>query len=173
MFSTELELHQSIREFLLPKLTGGGVVVESEVEGLFGIPDIVIAEKVEDKIGHIIALELKLSSWKRAIKQAFRYRSFAWESYVVIDKTRSSAAAANLEKFRQYNIGLATYSVDGEFEILYRPEIKPPYSAGLFRKLCSLLFGQSLDNEIKIESPPCRNSGLGRVFQDLPKLSHV
>ncbi len=167
MFSSEKELHELIQGFLSENLSDrGNIFVESEMKGLFGVPDLVLAENVDGKVHHVIAIELKLSSWKRALMQAFRYRSFAWESYVVLDEKRSSPALSNVATFKKHNIGLATYSQDGFFKIIFKPKIKEPYSTKLFQKICST-FSHENDDSTCSMTTPSRKIGLGRAFQEL------
>lgn len=105
-----------------------------ECQGLFGIPDFVVYSWEKDETA-VISFELKLSDWKRAAKQAFRYRSFSNMSYVVMSAQKSAVAVKNIDLFKRYNIGLAKFNNDGFFEILHKPEISQPYSENLNRKL--------------------------------------
>lgn len=105
-----------------------------ECQGLFGIPDFVVYSWEKDETA-VISFELKLSDWKRAAKQAFRYRSFSNMSYVVMSAQKSAVAVKNIDLFKRYNIGLAKFNNDGFFEILHKPEISQPYSELLNRKL--------------------------------------
>jgi len=166
MFQSENDMQKKLQEFLLSKLSNDEILIKSEISGLFGVPDIVLAESTEGTINHVIALELKLNSWKKAIEQAFKYRSFSWESYVVMDAHKESVAKANIDMFKKYNIGLATYSIFDEFKVLYKPRIARPYSTGLFLKLCSLFSNNSI-NQAAIKSRPNRNMGLGQAFQSV------
>ena len=169
MFTSEEELHENIHRFLSSNLSyNENFMVESEVKGLFGVPDLVLAENHDGSIKHVIAIELKLFSWKRALMQAFRYRSFAWESYVILDEKRSSAAVDNIDSFKKHNIGLATYDKNGSFKIIHKPRIKQPYSLNLFEKICSVFSGKSSGYNIKPVRPN-RQIGLGCAFQNLPR----
>jgi hypothetical protein len=166
MFKSEMDLHKSICRFFNEFLSDKGVIIESEIKGLFGIPDIVLAENENGSIKHVIAIELKLSSWKRAITQAFKYQSFAWESYVVLDEKFANRAVSNLPLFKKHNIGLATYNIYGEFKIIHKPEIRKPYSNGVFSRLCDNL-SKSSGNFMECGPNPTRDMGLGRAFQNL------
>ena len=166
MFSTESEMQRAFRDHLICALDSTDAILVEELSGLFGIPDILIADSKESETPHILALELKLSSWRRAIKQAFRYRSFAWESYVVIDYSKSSGALRNIDEFRRLNIGLATFSSSGSFRIHSRPRIRVPYSKGLFEKACARLYQGSAASSLR-KSKPNRQQGLGKVFVEL------
>lgn len=73
-----------------------------------------------------IAFEAKLSNWKRAITQAYRYKWFADYSYVVMDEAHANPAIRNLSQFENYNVGLLTISVDGNVKTHYRPKKQLP-----------------------------------------------
>lgn len=73
MFDTELEMSILFEKFL--KANFGNTLLK-ECQGLFGIPDFVFYAKQNEEVS-IISFELKLKDWKRAAKQAFRYKSFS------------------------------------------------------------------------------------------------
>ena len=54
-----------------------------EWQGLFGIHDYVCFSKGDGEID-VISFELKLTNWRGALMQAFRYLSFSDYSYVVL-----------------------------------------------------------------------------------------
>ena len=74
-----------------------------------------------------IAIEAKLKDWKRALKQAYRYKWFAEYSFVVIDEHYSKKAIENIDVFKKYNVGLASISVDGNLIRYYSPVSEIPY----------------------------------------------
>jgi hypothetical protein len=163
MFSSEQEMKEAFGAYLQRSLSHCSPVLAFEVPGLFGIPDVVLAEPEHSRTRHILAIELKLISWRRALKQAFRYRSFAWESYVVLDASRSGAAINNIDEFRRYNIGLATYSTRDDFKIYATPRIRRPYSRNLFDKARSLLYANNCQSKAA-EHKPNRAEGLAKAF---------
>lgn len=120
-----------------------------ECQGLFGIPDFVVYSREKEETA-VISFELKLSDWKRAAKQAFRYRSFSNMSYVVMSAQKSAVAVNNIDLFKRYNIGLVSFNDDSVFEILHKPEICQPYSENLNRKLIQSI-GPSLTKARNIE----------------------
>lgn len=73
-----------------------------------------------------IAFEAKLSNWKRALTQAYRYKWFADYAYVVMDEANANQAIRNLSQFENYNVGLLTISVDGNIKTYYRPQKQLP-----------------------------------------------
>lgn len=56
----------------------------------------------------IIAIEAKLSEWRRVLVQAYRNLQFADESWVVLDHSCVKPALAQLERFRSTGVGLAS-----------------------------------------------------------------
>lgn len=131
MFATEQEMSKMFEKFLKDNF---GNAYLKECQGLFGVPDFVFYAKEQGSIS-IVSFELKLYNWKRAAKQAFRYKSFSNIAYVVMSAQSADAALSNIELFEKYNIGLAKFNKENEFEILYKPEIGKPYSRNLNQKL--------------------------------------
>ncbi|GEM_PF-1761277 len=165
MFATEKEMQKSFEEHLRSIFHDNEAIIASQVEGLFGVPDVVLLEPPSGRTAHIIAMELKLSSWKKALTQAFRYKSFAWEAYVVLDASRSNSAINNIAEFREKNIGLATYSVERSFVVHCRPRIERPYCIHLTEKLVALFDQEVAVSNIK-RKRPSRIDGFGKVFTE-------
>lgn len=131
MFTSEQEMSIMFERFL--KMNFGNAYLK-EYQGLFGIPDFIYYAKQKQNIS-IISFELKLKNWKQAAKQAFRYRSFSNMSYVVISSKNVDGAINNIQIFEKYNIGLAKFDNNSEFEIIFKPEINIPFSDSLNKKL--------------------------------------
>ena len=77
----------------------------------------------------IISIEAKLKDWQKAIKQAYRYKSFSNFSFVLLDEEFSSRALESLEIFIKYNIGLITIN-NNHYKIHHTPKrknLKPSY----------------------------------------------
>lgn len=102
-----------------------------EPTGLFGIPDLVIAsyDFSTDSKRPIIAFafEMKLSNWKRALAQAFRYRAFAEVSFVILDSKYINRALKQIEKFQTANIGLLSIDLEGNLHIHHQPSHDIPF----------------------------------------------
>lgn len=147
MFSTELEMSIQFEKFLK---TNFGSTYLKECQGLFGVPDYVFYTKKKQELS-IISFELKLKDWRRAAKQAFRYKSFSNIAYVVLSSKSANAALNNIELFQKYNIGLAKFDEGSCFEILYKPELGIPYSETLNQKLLSSI-GSSRKKSKNVET---------------------
>ncbi len=131
MFETEHEMSLRFEKYL--KSNFGNTYLK-EHQGLFGVPDFVYYAKQAEEIS-FVSFELKLKNWKRAAKQAFRYKSFSNIAYVVIGIDSANAALNNIDLFKKYNIGLASFDTNNYLEILFKPEHNEPYSENLKRKL--------------------------------------
>lgn len=147
MFATEQEMSKMFEKFL--KVNFGNAYIK-ECQGLFGIPDFVFYAKEKEDVS-IVSFELKLKDWKRAAKQAFRYKSFSNISYVVLSPNSANAALSNIGLFEKYNIGLAKFDKDHTFEILFKPEAGKPYSENLTQKLVASI-GKSRKKSRNIET---------------------
>lgn len=102
-----------------------------EPAGLFGVPDLVIASLDEvnnpEKPVMAFAFEMKLSNWKRALMQAFRYRSFAESAYVLLDRKHIAPALKQIDKFERANVGLLSIDLLGSVCIHYQPSHDMPF----------------------------------------------
>jgi hypothetical protein len=126
---------------------------ELEPRGLFGIPDVVVAQMdFRQGIPSLIstyAFELKLSNWKRALAQAFRYRTFAHRANVLLDQAHIRPALANIELFRRSNVGLLTIDDTGQVSTYFEPVSICPYSDQLFGVFKSLMLNRHMDAQKK------------------------
>lgn len=147
MFETEELMAQKFSEFLEKKIVNKKIDYITELVGVDGIPDCVVFEKTSKNIRYVISYELKLKNWKRAMNQAFRYKLFSNEVYVVMDKKYIHSAIKNIDKFYHYNIGLASFSCKGDLFVHYEPEAHKPFSLAFFK-----MFYQQLLKTNKLES---------------------
>ncbi|HPM02976.1 MAG TPA: hypothetical protein PK816_12550 [Candidatus Cloacimonadota bacterium] len=141
-FQSELEMSEKFEEFLLNKNKNFFL---KELKGINGIPDYVYLYYGNNDTLKIISIELKLKNWKRAVIQAFKYKSFSHLSYVVIDKHFSKIAISKLEEFKKYNIGLATFDINSNFEIISHPIIDEPYSGQLYNKIEKYIYKENIE----------------------------
>lgn len=87
------------------------------------------ARNLRKHVTTTISVELKLTKWRRALKQAQRGSSFANYRYVVLDQANASPALDSLEEFVDSNVGLVTLDQSGEFVTHYSPNRISPYSS--------------------------------------------
>ncbi len=112
--------------------------VFSEVAFGFGIPDFVVIRQQND-ISSIIAFELKIDKWKKALTQAYRYKTFANAVFVVLDDARIKSAIKHIDEFKHFNVGLASLTLNGIFKIFYVPTVQVPFSQHLTQRALSAL----------------------------------
>lgn len=74
------------------------------------------------------SIELKLSKWKKALRQAFRGKGFSQYQCVVMDAEYVDRALDNQHRFEEHGIGLMSLSEDGEYEVHLQPQRNNPYS---------------------------------------------
>lgn len=134
MFTSELELSSAFKE-ILPNSEWAESQCIEEVKGISGIPDYILIRETENN-NIAVGIELKLKNWKRAMRQAFRYRAFCEQSYVIIDNARIKPALKSIEDFINFNVGLASIDIHSKsLEIHYKPKIEEPFSLNLKNKL--------------------------------------
>lgn len=89
--------------------------------------DLVRATGAWEPVGaHLSAVELKLSKWRSALRQADNFALSADKSWVVMDEARSAGALAGVDRFADYGVGLALLSTDGELRVICRPRGRRP-----------------------------------------------
>ncbi len=135
MFDTEQEMVIALISILKSKSLSinqaRDFVIMQEVEGLVGRPDILLKSKKNKKI---ITIELKLKNWKRALAQAYKYKSFSDISYVCMDEFNINTVLKHLDMFKKYNIGLITISKNKKVNIIFKPDATKPYAKDLYEK---------------------------------------
>lgn len=134
-FNTEMEMAICFRDLILSKVIGESVELLEEFKSPVGIPDYMLIERNRNSITYVTSIELKLTNWKRAINQSFKYRNFSNESFVVMDEAHLSPAYKNLEAFIQYNVGLASLSKSKKLEIHFCPRESIPFSDFCIKKI--------------------------------------
>jgi len=73
----------------------------------------------------IVAYEAKLTNWRRALQQAYRYRYYADQVFVVLPQERHAPALMNRKCFQQFGIGLCAYDAsDKSIAVLCNPNFK-------------------------------------------------
>lgn len=125
MFVTEEKMVNTCVNELLYEYKEEEILLEPL--GLFGIPDIMINNK------EVISIEAKLKNWKRALVQAYKYRTFSRKSYVYMDIDYINAPLENIDEFKKFNVGLAGVSETG-ITVYYEPKEEEPFSEKLYKK---------------------------------------
>lgn len=106
-----------------------------EPTGLFGIPDVVIAgfskRCARMELRETFAFELKLTKWRRALIQAYRYKAFSDRVYVVLDHDSVGPALSNRVEFERVGVGLLSLTSSNEIRAHVEPRKFQPFSASL------------------------------------------
>ncbi len=129
----------------------GSVVQEVSLNG-YGIADFVCLKRrnnrdsTERHVGKapvIVAFELKMSDWRKALSQAFRYRYFAHVSVVVLPLSEIHRASKFLSTFRLFKIGLWAFDrKEGQIKKIWTPRSSKPLSPQAQRKATRLITKQ-------------------------------
>lgn len=69
--------------------------------------------KSTNVIKRSVAVEAKVRDWRRGLKQALRYKSFADKSYLAVYSSHIHAPLENIEVFKALNVGLVGVSDTG------------------------------------------------------------
>ncbi len=80
----------------------------------------------ETVAAHVTAVELKLSNWKGALRQADNFALSADRSWVVLDGARAGGAVAARETFKAFGVGLALLDGGGALRVISRPGRRRP-----------------------------------------------
>lgn len=76
----------------------------------------------------IVSIEAKLRDWRSALRQAYRYREFSNQSWVLMDAARISHALVQLQLFVRSGVGLASFNTSGDLFIHHEPSVTAPFS---------------------------------------------
>lgn len=85
-------------------------------------------DSVSSPIDTVVSIEAKLRDWRRALRQAYRYREFSNQSWVLMDAYRVSPALAQIQQFIRSGVGLASINTSGELFIHHAPTVAAPLS---------------------------------------------
>jgi hypothetical protein len=155
-FKSEHHMSLHFHQFILSNIIEDNMEIFEQFDGLFGIPDYLLIEKDLDTITTIITFELKLNNWQRALKQAFKYKSFSNACFVVLDEAYLNRAIENINKFIHFNIGLASFNTNEELKIYFDPAHSEPFSQYFLNRIHKLL-DTEIDTTSESHNPKLRN----------------
>ncbi len=173
-FKTERQLSDSFLlkiDQLFNSLIDFGLNTQPEVRAPGGVPDYIVYRSIDNSIHYLIAVEFKLKNWRRALKQAFKYKNFANESYVVLDKEQSKRATKNLDLFKKANIGLITYDTSNIIEVFNFPIPDIPFSGKFSRSVVAEINSEKVEEDEDL--PFVRTIRGGFKFSSLRKLESL
>jgi len=107
----------------IAKSQGKRVTVQREVgDGSFRADIFISLEnlksKQKDKI-NFVAIEVKIKDWQQGLYQAYRYNSFAEQSYLALYE--ENCKGVDIHLFKQYNVGLISFN-EASMKVLNRPK---------------------------------------------------
>lgn len=85
-------------------------------------------KKYMDLLTDSIAIEAKLKDWKRALKQAYRYKWFSNKAYVFLPVENIAVPEKNIDMFKKLNVGLASVCKSNGIEVKFAPVNEAPLS---------------------------------------------
>lgn len=94
-----------------------------------------------------VAIEAKLKDWKRALKQAYRYKWFSNRSFVFMPEDNIRPAMKYLDLFKKMEVWLVSVDKKNWIKIVYDSKPEKPYC----EKMCTLL-NEKLISELFIKS---------------------
>lgn len=141
-YLTEKELFgKALNSNYFRRLEGKNSLKIVEPKGFFGIPDLLVAKRKRSGAIHsIMAFEMKLRNWKRALSQAFKYRAFSNLSFVVVDSDHSAPAIDNIRLFQRVNVGLLSLDDEGNIRSHFSPRPDEPYCKAFYEAQLTKLF---------------------------------
>jgi len=92
------------------------------------------------KVESLLAFEMKLRDWRKALGQAYRYRYFADAAYVILPPETAALAEQHLGIFQRLGVGL--WSFDKQSEVIrriYTPRRETPFSSRARERAIALL----------------------------------
>lgn len=137
-----LKLRGTKRKFLFTR--------EIEING-YGIADLMLFEYStlikllpdERRRGYITTFEIKIKDWRKALKQAIRYKYYSNRAIVVIPEENIKNAKLKLELFRDLNVGLWSFEKKNKKLIkLLTPKFHKPLNYDAKEKALFLLCGK-------------------------------
>lgn len=113
---------------ILPALEKSGIVENNNNKSLK------IKNKYHLAVKESVAIEAKVSNWKRGLYQAYRYRKYADYSYLAIHQEYVKAPLENLDEFMKTNVGLIGVNTNsGETIVYYRPKKEKLLTSDVFK----------------------------------------
>lgn len=153
--SNELKLFNSFVKKLKSEIKFKNVIhytlgSELNLNG-YGIADLALLEywpvkkkKMISQKKILTVFELKIKDWRKALKQAYRYKYYSHKSIVVMPDHNADRAILNLDIFRALGVGLWVYNnKNNSLRKIYSPRIQRPFSKFAFKKAHSLLMNKS------------------------------
>ncbi len=115
----------------------------------YGIADLMMFDYSDNKYrpqnrllsGYITTYEVKIRDWKKAIKQAIRYKYYSNRVIVILPKKNVGTAKLNRNIFVELNIGLWAFDKDrNTLEKIFTPRFHKPLNYNAKQKVLSSIY---------------------------------
>lgn len=134
MFEKEKDLVDNFLGSIEKESPWGDILVATEFSYSRGRADIVILSNKNT----IIAIEAKLTHWKRALEQAYRNSCFAEENYILLPKKTAFVAIRHSQEFKKRGVGICCFN-DDEISIVMEATTVNPLQPWLNEKAKSYI----------------------------------
>ena len=120
-----MEFEEDLRPHVNSWIKSLGLEPLNEYRICWRIPDVVGVRK-----GRIeVAVEMKMSDWRRALQQASAYTMFSVRSYVAMPSRKQGVILRRIREFRGSGIGVLIIRNDGSIiELIESPEHQAAFS---------------------------------------------
>jgi hypothetical protein len=112
--TAEEDLRDPVRKWVM----GRGLCPRDEVPRCGKVPDVIGLSG--DNI--VLAIEMKVSDWQRALYQATLYTMFANESYIAMPENKRELLLRNIRRFERWDIGILIVNKDNNVCLLRSPK---------------------------------------------------
>lgn len=117
-----------LHEKILPFFKRSRLFSETE-DGLLKL-----VSKYQVAIKETVAIEAKVSNWRRGLYQAYRYRKYADYSYLAIHEKHLAPPVKHIEEFEDANVGLISVNVEmNRTTIFHKPQKESRLSSNIFK----------------------------------------
>ncbi len=106
----------------------------------YGIADLVCLMRTPQAKQSLFAFEIKMSDWRKALSQAYRYRYFANTAIVILPFSDTERAKVYLSTFKALGIGLWAFDKSsGHITRIYTPRYRRPLNPAAKEKALNRL----------------------------------
>jgi hypothetical protein len=110
---TKMIKEKTLEVALVQHLKNDGLAVYSQVPFSCKRIDVLYYSQEEREV---TAIEVKISDWNDAFKQAYLNRMVSHKSYVAIYEEFANRVEKNIEKFKKYGVGVFLISKKGQLQ---------------------------------------------------------
>lgn len=106
----------------------------------YGIADLVCVMRTPQAKQGLFAFEIKMSDWRKALSQAYRYRYFSNKAVVVLPFSDAEKARLYISTFKALGIGLWSFDKNsGQIKRIHTPRYRRPLNPAAKEKALNML----------------------------------